>query len=137
MNKKLVLQLLIVLPFLGAAQIKTSGMIYNDSQKNIYVLSANGSVFQKIAPQSNFVVTPNQNYTVYPSDNNGYIVKTGAAVFLYYPSSKCYIFTITTTNNVTTNSNQALPLTGAVHIGNVTTTQNGSSTITQFQVSAS
>ena len=64
MNKKFLLQLLVVLPFLGAAQIKASGKIYNDSSKNIYIVDSYGSLltpYPGLAANSSYSVSPNQN----------------------------------------------------------------------------
>ena len=144
MNKRLLLQLLVVLPLLGATQIKASGKIYNNSSKNIYIINETAKAPLTPYPGlsvGSFCTAPlNQNYVVYPSDSQNYINKNGTAAFLYYKTSQCFTHIFTTTNNVNALSNSSpLPLAGDVHIQDVsTTTQNGSTITTMpFTLSAS
>ena len=77
MNKRLLLQLLVVLPLLGATQIKASGKIYNNSSKNIYII--NDATRAPLTPYpglsvGSFCTAPlNQNYVVYPTVFHTYI----------------------------------------------------------------
>ena len=145
MNKRLFLQLLAALPLLGAISLKASQpafiSVYNASQsgKPMYVYT-NGQYTQAVSPNNaySFSTSSTGRFTIYSQGSNGYPNPSGAGVYIQYaPTGSTYmIMTSTVQNNQTTNSSfGAQPLTGNIAIGDVTTTQTSSGSLTCMSVS--